>query len=88
MSAGHAGRANPQIAVGPRPAGWAAEAIRSGGGEAITLDHDPVGLVWTGGIVAEDLRGVLAAHPEIVWVQLPLAVDDAGLGQRVHARQR
>jgi hypothetical protein len=65
------GRRTPRIAVAPGPAGWAAEAIRSGGGEAVTLDHDPVGLVWTGGIVPEDLRGVLAAHPQIVWVQLP-----------------
>ena len=83
MSAGHARRASPQIAVGPRPADWAAAAIRSGGGEAVTLDHDPVGLVWTGGIVPDDLRGVLAAHPEIAWVQLPLAgveaLTDAGV---------
>ena len=73
MSAGHARRANPLIAVAPRPADWAAEAIRSGGGEAVTLDDDPVGLVWTGGIVPADLRAVLAVHPEIAWVQLPLA---------------
>ena len=73
MSAGNARRANPRIAVGPQPADWAAEAVRSGGGEAVTLDDDPVGLVWTGGIVAEDLRRVLAAHPQIIWVQLPLA---------------
>ena len=77
MSAGHARQAHPRIAVAPGPAGWAAEAIRSGGGEAVTLDHDPVGLVWTGGIVPEDLRGVLAAHPQIVWVQLPLAGVEA-----------
>ena len=77
MSAGHARQAHPRIAVAPGLAGWAAEAIRSGGGEAVTLDHDPVGLVWTGGIVPEDLRGVLAAHPQIVWVQLPLAGVEA-----------
>jgi phosphoglycerate dehydrogenase-like enzyme len=77
VSAGHARRAKPRIAVAPGQADWAAEAIRSGGGEAVTLDHDPVGLVWTGGIVPQDLRGVLAAHPEIVWVQLPLAGVEA-----------
>jgi phosphoglycerate dehydrogenase-like enzyme len=77
VSAGHARRAKPRIAVAPGRADWAAEAIRGGGGEAVTLDHDPVGLVWTGGIVPEDLRGVLAAHPEIVWVQLPLAGVEA-----------
>ena len=88
MSAGHAPRANPRIAVAPGPAGWAAEAIRSGGGEAVTLDDDPVGLVWTGGIVPEELRGVLAAHPEIVWVQLPLAGVEALTGAGVIDRQR
>ena len=88
MSAGHAGRAKPQIAVGPRPADWAAEAIRSGGGEAVTLDDDPVGLVWTGGGVPEDLRKVLAAHPEIVWVQLPLAGVEALAEAGVIDRQR
>ena len=77
MSAGHTGPAAPRIAVGPRLADWAAEAIRSGGGEAVTLDHDPVGLVWTGGIVPEDLHGVLAAHPKIAWVQLPMAGVEA-----------
>jgi phosphoglycerate dehydrogenase-like enzyme len=77
VSAGHARRAKPRIAVAPGRADWAAEAIRGGGGEAVALDDDPVGLVWTGGIVPEDLRGVLAAHPEIVWVQLPLAGVEA-----------
>jgi phosphoglycerate dehydrogenase-like enzyme len=77
VSAGHAWRAKPRIAVAPGRADWAAEAIRAGGGEAVALDDDPVGLVWTGGIVPEDLRGVLAAHPEVVWVQLPLAGVEA-----------
>ena len=88
MSAGHARRARPRIAAGPEPADWAAEAIRSGGGEAVTLDHDPVGLVWTGGIVAADLRRVLAAHPEIAWVQLPLAGVDTLAEAGVIDRQR
>ena len=88
MSAGHARRAKPRIAVEPGPADWAAEAIRTGGGEAVALDHDPVGLVWTGGIVPEDLRGVLAAHPEIVWVQLPLAGVEALAEAGVIDRQR
>jgi phosphoglycerate dehydrogenase-like enzyme len=88
VSAGHALRANPRIAVAPGPADWAAEAIRSGGGEAVALDHDPVGLVWTGGIVPDHLRGVLAAHPEIVWVQLPLAGVEALAEAGVIDRQR
>jgi phosphoglycerate dehydrogenase-like enzyme len=72
MSTGNAQRALPQIAVGPGPADWAAEAVRHCGGQVAALDRDPVGLVWTGG-PAERLREVLTAHPEISWVQLPLA---------------
>jgi phosphoglycerate dehydrogenase-like enzyme len=89
VSAGHARRPKPRIAVAPGRADWAAEAIRGGGGEAVALDHDPVGLVWTGGIVPEDLRGVLTAHPEIVWVQLPLAGVEtlAEAGVMDHQRQ-
>jgi phosphoglycerate dehydrogenase-like enzyme len=75
--------ASPRIAVGPGPAGWAADAIRRGGGEVVTLDRDPVGLVWMDGTATESLREVLTAHPEISWVQLPLAgvetVAEAGV---------
>jgi phosphoglycerate dehydrogenase-like enzyme len=76
-----------RIAVGPRPAGWAAEAIRRGGGEPVTLDQDPVGLVWTDGAAMDALRGALA--PGIAWVQLPQAgterVFEAGVID--HARR-
>ena len=47
-----------------------------------------MGLVWTGGNVAEDLRGVLAAHPDIAWVQLPLAGVEALAETGVIDRQR
>ena len=63
----------PRIAVGPGPAPWAAEAIRRGGGEVVALDEDPVGLVWTDGGAMDALHSVLAARPEISWVQLPQA---------------
>jgi len=66
-------RADPAIAVGPRPVGWAADAVRSGGGEVVALDRSPIGLVWTDWATPESLREVLAAHPGISWVQLPLA---------------
>jgi phosphoglycerate dehydrogenase-like enzyme len=72
MSTGNAQAALPQIAVGPGPAEWAAEAVRRGGGQVAALDRNPVGLVWTRG-PAERLHEVLTAHPEISWVQLPLA---------------
>jgi phosphoglycerate dehydrogenase-like enzyme len=63
----------PRIAVGPRPAEWAAEAIRRGGGEPVALDREPDGLVWTDGAALDQLRGALAAQPRISWVQLPQA---------------
>jgi phosphoglycerate dehydrogenase-like enzyme len=72
MSALPTSSAALKIAVGPGPADWAAEAIRRGGGEVVTLDRNPVGLVWTDSRT-EDLHEVLAAHPGIVWVQLPQA---------------
>jgi phosphoglycerate dehydrogenase-like enzyme len=76
-----------RVAVGPRPAGWADEAIRRGGGEPVGLDQDPVGLVWTDGAAMEALRAALA--PGISWVQLPQAgverVFQAGVID--HARQ-
>src|SRR5215472_3495071 len=72
MNARRTPAARLRIAVGPGPADWAAEAIRRGGGEVVALGRNPAGLVWTD-TGAEGLRGVLAAHPGIGWVQLPQA---------------
>ena len=63
----------PRIAVGPRPAPWAAEAIRRGGGLVVPLDQDPEGLVWTDGGAMDALRSALATRPAITWIQLPQA---------------
>ena len=76
----------PRIAVGPGPAEWAAEAICRGGGEPVTLDTEPEGLVWTDAAAMYQLRAVLAARPGISWVQLPQAgieraVDDGVIDQ-------
>ena len=65
-------RARIPIAVAPEEAPWAVDAIRRGGGEPVRLDQGPLGLVWTTGAAAE-LRDVLRSHPEISWVQLPMA---------------
>jgi len=78
--------AAPPIAVGPGPAGWAADAIRSGGGEVVPLDRGPAGLVWTGG--TEGLGEVLTAHPGISWVQLPFAGVEDVVEAGVIDRQR
>jgi phosphoglycerate dehydrogenase-like enzyme len=81
-------RASPLIAVGPQPAEWAADAIRRGGGEVVALDRNPVGLVWTDGATTESLRTVIAAHPEISWVQLPQAGVETVAESGVIDRQR
>jgi len=66
-------RARIPVAVAPEVAAWAVGAIRRGGGELVRLDQEPLGLVWTDGGAVEELRDVLRAHPEISWVQLPMA---------------
>jgi phosphoglycerate dehydrogenase-like enzyme len=87
MSARRTPAARLQIAVGPQLADWAAEAIRRGGGEVVTLDRNPAGLVWTD-TRAEGLREVLAAHPRIAWVQLPQAGVETVVEAGVIDRQR
>jgi len=87
VSARRTPAARPQIAVGPQAADWAAEAIRQGGGEVVTLDRNPAGLVWTD-TRAESLREVLAAHPGIAWVQLPQAGVERVVGAGVIDRHR
>ena len=81
-------RTGPRIAVGPGPAPWAAEAIRRGGGEAVALDQDPVGLVWTDGGAMDALRSVLATRPKISWVQLPQAGVERAFQAGAVDRQR
>jgi phosphoglycerate dehydrogenase-like enzyme len=63
----------PTIAVGPRPASWVDDAIRAGGGTPVDDPGDAVGLVWCPPLEPEGLGRLLAAHPSIRWVQLPLA---------------
>jgi phosphoglycerate dehydrogenase-like enzyme len=66
-------RTRISVAVAPENAAWAADAIRRGGGDAVELDQDPNGLVWTDPGAVKELRDVLHAHPRISWVQLPMA---------------
>ena len=82
------GPAAPRVAVGPGPAPWAAEAIRRGGGEAVALDQDPVGLVWTDAGAMDALRSALATRPKISWVQLPQAGVERAFQAGVVDRQR
>ena len=82
------GTAMPRVAVGPAPADWAAEAIRRGGGEPVTLDQEPTGLVWTDGSAMDRLRATLAAQPGISWVQLPQAGIERAVDSGVIDRER
>jgi phosphoglycerate dehydrogenase-like enzyme len=66
-------RASIPVAVAPEEAPWAVDAIRRGGGEPVGLGQRPLGLVWTDAGAVGDLRDVLRDHPEISWVQLPMA---------------
>jgi phosphoglycerate dehydrogenase-like enzyme len=84
----NASGAAPRVAVGPGPAPWATEAIRRGGGQAVALDQDPVGLVWTDAGAMDALRSVLAARPEISWVQLPQAGVERAFAAGAVDRQR
>ena len=80
--------AGPRIAIGPELSDWAAEAVRSGGGEVVPLDRDPAGLVWTDWAPGGRLRQVLAAHPRISWVQLPMAGVERAVEAGVIDRER
>ena len=82
-------QAKIRVAVVPNEAPWAADAIRRGGGEPVSLDQDPVGLVWTGSGPVAQLRDILQAHPGISWVQLPMAGIEsvAATGVLDHERQ-
>jgi phosphoglycerate dehydrogenase-like enzyme len=79
-------RARIPVAVAPSEAAWAVDAIRRGGGEPVRLDQQPLGLVWTDAEAVEELPDVLRGHPEISWVQLPMAgierVAEAGVLDR------
>ncbi|MGB9111804.1 MAG: hypothetical protein WCF24_03660, partial [Acidimicrobiales bacterium] len=68
-------RRTARVAVGPDSADWAIEAIRAGGGESTTLADAPNALVWVDFSTrrASELKDLLAAHPSIEWVQLPVA---------------
>jgi phosphoglycerate dehydrogenase-like enzyme len=63
----------PRVALGPSPADFAADAVRSGGGEVVEAGQPADALVWLSPYHLEELQAVLAAQPGIRWVQLPFA---------------
>jgi phosphoglycerate dehydrogenase-like enzyme len=74
---------SPRIAIGPKSASFAEDAVRSGGGHVTKLGEPAEALVWLSAHDTDCLREVLDAQPEIRWVQLPFAgvenVAEAGL---------
>ena len=72
----------PRIAVPPRPASFALDAVRSGGGTVVDVDERPEGLIWLGEDM-DALAALLSDAPDLRWVQLPSAgierVVEAGL---------
>jgi phosphoglycerate dehydrogenase-like enzyme len=72
----------PRIAVAPRPATFALDAVRSGGGTVVDVDGRPEGLIWLRHDM-DALAAVLSDTPDLRWIQLPSAgierVVEAGL---------
>lgn len=64
------------IAVLPRTTDFYLDAIRAGGGAFAELSDETRGLIWLSSHRADQLDEVLEAHPNIGWVQLPLAGVD------------
>jgi phosphoglycerate dehydrogenase-like enzyme len=65
------------IAVLPRPQKVFVDAVESGGGVVATLSAETRGLIWLSYSQTAELGEVLAANPQISWVQLPFAGVDA-----------
>ncbi len=63
----------PRIAIGPRVAPFATEAVISGGGSVVEVSDGPDALVWLDPNDVSGLADQLAAAPEVRWVQLPFA---------------
>ena len=65
--------AKPRIAIGPKSAGFAEQAVKAGGGQPVQLDEPADGLVWLSASDMDTLAEVLRDQPDLRWVQLPFA---------------
>jgi phosphoglycerate dehydrogenase-like enzyme len=63
----------PRVAIGPKPDPAAARAVEEGGGSVVDVADHPDAVVWLDAADAKGLADVLAAEPDIRWVQLPFA---------------
>lgn len=62
-----------RVAIGPVQQGFAANAVRAGGGVPVDVGAAAEALVWLDPVDLEGLRAALAAAPSARWVQLPFA---------------
>ncbi|HVA75083.1 MAG TPA: D-isomer specific 2-hydroxyacid dehydrogenase family protein [Acidimicrobiales bacterium] len=63
----------PRVAIGPRSAPFAEDAVLAGGGVPVKVDEPADALVWLSAHRMEALKEVLDREPRIRWVQLPFA---------------
>ena len=68
------------IAVLPNPQPLFTDAVTDAGGILAPLSSDTRGLVWLSYSRSDELGSILAAHPQLGWVQLPWAGVDAFSG--------
>jgi phosphoglycerate dehydrogenase-like enzyme len=65
--------ATPRVAIGPKSATFAEDAVRAGGGIPVKLDEPADALVWLSAHDMDCLKDVIDDRPDIRWVQLPFA---------------
>ncbi|ROQ41172.1 phosphoglycerate dehydrogenase-like enzyme [Frondihabitans sp. PhB188] len=64
------------IAVGPSVEQHVVDAVEAGGGTLGPIDDETRGLMWLSHKAIDELDEVLTTHPNIEWVQLPMAGVD------------
>lgn len=65
------------IAILPEPEEVFTQAVTAAGGTVAPLGAETTGIVWLSSRRESELRDILAANPQIEWVQLPWAGVDA-----------
>lgn len=63
----------PRIAIGPKSAGFAEQAVKAGGGLPVQVNDPADALVWLSAFDMDTLGEVLRDQPDLRWVQLPFA---------------
>ena len=70
---------SPRVAIGPRSAAFAEDAVRDGGGIPVKPDEHADALVWLSATDMDGLKEVLEHQSTIRWVQLPFAGIEAAV---------